>query len=132
MTYGDGVADVNVTELIDFHKAHGRLATVTTVKPPARFGRIAFDGDAVTTFLEKPEESDGWINGGFFVLNARALDYVEGDDTIWEREPMERLAAEGQLVAYRHEGFWQCMDTVRDLRFLESLWADGDAPWKVW
>ena len=132
MTYGDGVADVNVTDIIDFHRAHGRLATVTTVKPPARFGRIGFEGDQVTTFREKPEDSEGWINGGFFVLNARALDFIDGDDTIWERDPIERLAREGELMAYRHYGFFSCMDTLKEKTMLEELWATGAPPWKVW
>jgi glucose-1-phosphate cytidylyltransferase len=132
MTYGDGVADVNVTELVDFHASHGRLATVTTVKPPARFGRVAFEGDEVTTFNEKPQDSEGWINGGFFVLNARALDYVDGDDTVWEHEPIERLARDGELMGYRHYGFWSCMDTLKEKAMLEELWASGRAPWKTW
>ena len=105
---------------------------MTTVKPPARFGRIAFEGDLVTTFCEKPEDSDGWINGGFFILNTRALDYVDGDDTIWEREPIERLARDGQLMGYRHYGFWSCMDTLKEKAMLEALWATGQAPWKTW
>ena len=132
MTYGDGVADVNITELIDFHRAHTRVATVTTVRPPARFGRMGFDGDQVTTFAEKPQDSEGWINGGFFVLNARALDYVAGDDTIWEREPVEGLARDGELMAYRHFGFWSCMDTLKEKNMLEELWSSGQAPWKTW
>ena len=132
LTYGDGVADINITELVDFHKSHGKLATVTTVKPPARFGRIGFDGDQVRTFAEKPEESEGWINGGFFVLNAKALDYVDGDDTVLEREPIERLARDGQLVGYRHYGFWSCMDTLKEKNMLEELWDSGHAPWKTW
>ena len=132
MTYGDGVADINITELLDFHKSHGRLATVTTVKPPARFGRIGFSGDEVTTFHEKAEDSEGWINGGFFVLNARALEYVDGDQTVWEREPIEGLARDGQLMAYRHFGFWSCMDTLKEKTMLEELWASGEPPWKTW
>jgi glucose-1-phosphate cytidylyltransferase len=132
LTYGDGVADVNVRELVDYHRSHGKLATVTAVRPPARFGGIAFDGDLVAEFIEKPQIGEGWINGGFFVLEPQVLDYVDGDETIWEREPLERLAQDGQLVAYRHDGFWQCMDTLRDKRFLESLWQSGDVPWKVW
>jgi len=132
MTYGDGVADVDIRALVAFHTAHGRLATVTTVKPPARFGRIGFADDAVTTFCEKPEDSEGWINGGFFVLNARALDVIDGDDTVWEREPIERLAAAGQLMGYRHYGFWSCMDTIKEKAMLEELWASGAAPWKTW
>jgi glucose-1-phosphate cytidylyltransferase len=132
LTYGDGVADVNVSELIDFHRRHGRLATLTTVKPPARFGRIGFDGDRVTTFKEKPEDSEGWINGGFFVLKPAALDYIDGDETILERDPIERLAQDGQLMAYRHYGFWSCMDTLKEKNMLEDLWASGRAPWKTW
>jgi glucose-1-phosphate cytidylyltransferase len=132
LTYGDGVADINITELLDFHKAHGRLATVTTVKPPARFGRIGFDGQQVTTFAEKPEESEGWINGGFFVMNAKALDYMDGDDTVLEREPIERLARDAQLMGYRHYGFWSCMDTLKEKNMLEALWDSGKAPWKTW
>jgi len=132
LTYGDGVSDVNITNLIDFHKRHGRLATVTTVRPPARFGRIGFDGDQVTTFQEKAEDSEGWINGGFFALNPRVLDYVDGDDTIWEREPIERLARDGQLMAFRHLGFWSCMDTLKEKNMLEDLWASRAAPWKTW
>ena len=132
LTYGDGVADVNITDLVAFHQSHGRLATVTTVKPPARFGRIGFAGEQVTTFREKPQETEGWINGGFFVLNARALDYIDGDDTVWEREPIERLAADGELMAYRHYGFWSCMDTLKEKTMLDELWGSGEAPWKTW
>jgi glucose-1-phosphate cytidylyltransferase len=132
LTYGDGVADINITELLDFHKAHGKLATVTTVKPPARFGRVGFDGDQVTTFAEKPEESEGWINGGFFVMHAKALDYIDGDQTVLEREPIERLARDNQLVGYRHYGFWSCMDTLKEKNMLEELWDSGKAPWKTW
>jgi glucose-1-phosphate cytidylyltransferase len=132
LTYGDGVADVNITELVDYHKAHGRLATVTTVKPPARFGRIGFEGDLVRTFREKAEDSEGWINGGFFVLNGRTLDYIDGDTTVWEREPIERLAREGELMAYRHTGFWSCMDTLKEKTMLEELWSSGEPPWKIW
>jgi glucose-1-phosphate cytidylyltransferase len=132
LTYGDGVSDVNITELVEFHRRHGRLATVTTVKPLARFGRIGFEGDRVTTFAEKPEDSEGWINGGFFVLNTGALDYIDGDDTVWEREPIERLARDSQLMAYRHLGFWSCMDTLKEKNMLDELWASGKAPWKTW
>lgn len=132
LTYGDGVADVDVSALLAFHEAHGKLATVTTVRPPARFGGIAFEGDRVSQFTEKPQTGEGWINGGFFVLNRRVLDYIDGDETLWEREPLERLAADGQLMAYRHEGFWQPMDTLREKALLEELWASGQAPWKVW
>lgn len=130
MTYGDGVADINIRELVNFHRRHGRLATVTAVRPPARFGGLHFQGDnQVAHFEEKPQIGEGWINGGFFVLEPEVLNYIEGDEAIFERGPLERLAAEGQLMAYRHEGFWQCMDTMRDLRLLESLWESGEAPW---
>src|SRR5207247_10028745 len=115
-----------------FHRHHGKLATVTAVRPPARFGGLAFDGELVRTFTEKPQIGEGWINGGFFVLEPGVLDYIDGDDTPWEHAPLERLAADGQLVAYRHDDFWQCMDTLRDLRLLESLWQQRRAPGKVW
>ncbi|MBI2323101.1 MAG: glucose-1-phosphate cytidylyltransferase [Chloroflexi bacterium] len=132
MTYGDGVADIDIPAVLAFHRRYGRLATVTAVRPPARFGGLAFAGDAVAQFLEKPQIGEGWINGGFFVLEPGVLDYIDDDDTIWERDPLERLAADGQLMAYRHEGFWQCMDTVRDVRLLQGLWDAGHAPWRVW
>jgi glucose-1-phosphate cytidylyltransferase len=132
MTYGDGVSDVDIRRLLDFHRRHGRLATVTAVRPPARFGGLEFAGDRVSRFTEKPQIGEGWINGGFFVLEPRVLDYIAGDATIWEREPLERLAEEGQLIAYKHESFWQSMDTLRDVRLLESLWQSKQAPWKVW
>lgn len=132
LTYGDGVADVHIPTLVDFHRRHGRLATVTAVRPPSRFGGLVFDGDLVGTFDEKPQIGEGWINGGFFVLEPEILNYIKGDETPWEREPLERLAQERQLVAYRHEGFWQCMDTMRDVRLLESLWDSGGAPWRKW
>jgi len=132
LTYGDGVADVDLAQLVEFHRGHGKLATVTAVRPPARFGGLSFEGDLVVEFTEKPQIGEGWINGGFFVLEPDVLGYIDGDDTIWEREPLERLAEEGQLAAYRHDGFWQPMDTLRDVRLLESLWQSGDVPWKVW
>jgi glucose-1-phosphate cytidylyltransferase len=132
LTYGDGVCQVNLKDLLAFHRRHGKLATVTAVRPPARFGRLVFDGDLVARFEEKPQMGEGWINGGFFVLEPGVADYISGDDTIWEREPLERLAAEGQLAAFRLEGFWQCMDTLRDVRLLNQLWRDQQAPWKVW
>jgi glucose-1-phosphate cytidylyltransferase len=131
-TYGDGVADVDLDELIRFHHANGKLATVTTVHAPARFGRISFDGNQVASFHEKAELSEGWINGGYFVLNRRVLDYIDSDDTIWEKDPIERLAQEGELVGYRHAGFWSCMDTLKEKQILEDLWNSGKAPWKVW
>jgi len=132
LTYGDGLTDANLAELLAFHRAHGKLATVTAVRPPARFGGLVFDGDRVAEFVEKPQIGEGWINGGFFVLEPRVLDYIDGDETIWEREPLERLAEDGQLVAFRHDGFWQPMDTLRDVRLLESLWQSGEVPWKAW
>ena len=132
LTYGDGVSNVNFTRLLEFHRAHGKLATVTAVRPPARFGGLVFDGDLVKEFTEKPQIGEGWINGGFFVLEPQVLDYIKGDETIFERDPLERLAKERQLAAYRHDDFWQCMDTLRDTRLLESLWDSGNAPWKVW
>ena len=132
VTYGDGVASVDIDALVAFHRAHGRLATVTAVHPPARFGRLELDGDAVVRFGEKPQSEGGWINGGFFVLNRGALDYIDGDDSIWERSPLERLASDGELRAYLHNGFWQPMDTLRERSLLEDLWSSGDAPWKVW
>jgi len=132
LTYGDGVADVDIGRLLAFHRAQGRLATVTAVRPPARFGGLVFAGDLVTQFTEKPQAGEGWINGGFFVLQPEVADYIAGDETAWERAPIERLACEGQLAVFRHEGFWQCMDTLRDVRLLESLWQEGRAPWKHW
>ena len=126
------MSDVDIGRLIAFHKAHGKLATVTAVRPPARFGGLELEGDEVRAFAEKNQTSEGWINGGFFVLEPKVLDYIDGDDTLWEKEPLERLATEGQLRAFRHEGFWQPMDTLRDLRHLESLWAGGSPPWKTW
>jgi glucose-1-phosphate cytidylyltransferase len=132
LTYGDGVADVDIRALLRFHQAHGKLATVTTVRPPARFGGIVFEGDRVAEFTEKPQTGEGWINGGFFVLDRRVLKYIDGDTTLWERDPMESLAQDGQLMAYRHAGFWQPMDTLRERKVLEDLWESGKAPWKCW
>jgi glucose-1-phosphate cytidylyltransferase len=134
MTYGDGVADVDLAALLAFHEAHGKLATVTAVQPPGRFGALdlADDGETVRSFVEKPSGDGAWMNGGFFVLEPGVLDYIAGDETLWEKEPLERLAADGQLAAYRHRGFWQPMDTLRDKRTLEALWNAGDAPWKTW
>jgi glucose-1-phosphate cytidylyltransferase len=132
MTYGDAVADVDIQALVAFHRHHGRLATVTAVRPPARFGSITFDGDRVAAFAEKPQVGEGWINGGFFVLDRRVLDYIQGDEDLFERGPMERLTAEGQLMAFRHEGFWQPMDTLRERNLLDDLWRGDRAPWKVW
>ncbi len=131
-TYGDGVTNLDIGRLVEFHKRHGHLATVTAVRPPARFGSMVFEGNLITRFEEKPQVGEGWINGGFFVLQPEIAEYIENDDALWERDPMERLAQNGQLAAYRHDGFWQCMDTLRDVRLLESLWQEGKAPWKVW
>ena len=132
LTYGDGVANVDFNELLAFHRCHRRIATVTAVRPPARFGGLRFDGAMVKEFTEKPQIGEGWINGGFFVLEPSVQEYIKGDDTLFELEPLETLAKSGQLVAYRHDRFWQCVDTLRDVRLLEALWADGRAAWKVW
>ena len=132
LTWGDGVSTVDLAALLAFHRAHGKLVTMTAVRPPARFGHLELDGDTVSEFSEKPQAGEGWINGAFFVCEPQVFDYVDGDDTQWEREPLERLAKDGQLMAYRHHGFWQCMDTIRDKKLLESLWEAGTAPWKVW
>lgn len=131
-TYGDGVSDINIDELINFHKKNGKLATITAIRPPFRFGSIITEGDYVQKFLEKPIAGDNWASGGFFVLEPDVLDYISGDDMPWEWIPLEQLANEGQLVAYKHEGFWQCMDTIRDVQYLEGLWSQGNAPWKTW
>jgi glucose-1-phosphate cytidylyltransferase len=131
-TYGDGVGDVDIKALIAHHKTSKRLATLTATQPPGRFGALKLDGTAITGFQEKPQGDGGWINGGFFVLSPKVIDYIADDATIWEREPMETLASEGQMSAYMHNGFWQPMDTLRDKMLLEELWASGTAPWKVW
>ena len=132
MTFGDGVADIDIHDLVRFHRSHGKLATLTAVRPPARFGHVELDGDVVSEFSEKPQAGEGWINGGFFVLEPQVLDYIDGDEVFFQREPLERLAKAGQLMAYRHRSFWQCMDTLRDKLYLQSLWESGEAPWKVW
>jgi len=132
LTYGDGVGNVDIGACIELHRRSGRLATVTATQPPGRFGALRFEENQITGFQEKPEGDGGWINGGFFVLSPKVGDYIEGDDTVWEREPMERLARDNQLGVYFHEGFWQPMDTLRDKRHLEELWASGKVPWKVW
>jgi glucose-1-phosphate cytidylyltransferase len=140
MTYGDGVSDVDLTALLEFHRSHGRLATMTVVHPPARFGRVELDGERVTRFIEKPQFAgeygpqvgEGWINGGFFVLEPEVIDYIDDDEhTKWELAPLERLAKDGQLMGYQHHSFWQCMDTLRDKSMLETLWNGGDAPWTI-
>lgn len=132
MTYGDGLSNVNLTSLVDFHRSHGKLATVTAVRPPSKFGSLSLEGDRVASFAEKPYGGEGWVNGGFFALEPEVLDYISGDEMAWERLPLERLAEEDELMVYRHEGFWQCVDTMRDLHTLDALWAEGSPPWKVW
>lgn len=130
LTYGDGVANVNIGELLAFHKSHGKLATVTAVRPPARFGGLILDGPEVVKFSEKNQADEGWINGGFFILEPEVLNYIQDSQTIWEKEPLELLAEQGQLMAYFHEGFWQPMDTLREQKLLQSMWESGNAPWK--
>lgn len=132
MTFGDGVSDVDLDALVRFHRRHRRLATLTAVRPPARFGHVELDGDCVSEFSEKPQASEGWINGGYMVLERKVFDYIDDDEQYFQKEPMERLAADGQLMAYRHESFWAAMDTLRDKVYLEKLWESGEAPWKVW
>ena len=132
VTYGDGLGNIDITGLVSFHRRHGKLATITAVRPPARFGGLELNKDSVLEFSEKPQTGEGWINGGFFVFEPQVLDYLNGDKSIMERETLERLAAEGQLMAFRHTGFWQPMDTLREKQILVSLWESGKAPWKVW
>jgi glucose-1-phosphate cytidylyltransferase len=132
LTWGDGLSDVNLNDLLAFHRAHGKLATLTAVRPPARYGHLEFDGDRVTSFTEKPQTAEGWINGAFFVLEPGIFDYIDGDETMWEHAPLTNLARDGQLVAYKHESFWQCMDTLREKHLLQKLWDSGNPPWKLW
>jgi len=133
LTWCDGISNVNLTELLAFHRSHGKLVTMTVVRAPSRFGFVEMTGDrSVRRFTEKPEHGDGWINGAFFVLEPGIFDYIAGDDTMWEREPLERLAADGELVAYQHRSFWQCMDTLREKTLLDEMWCKGTAPWKTW
>ena len=131
-TYGDGVGDVDITALIAFHKQHGKLATVTAMQPPGRFGALSMEGEDVVSFQEKPHGDGAWINGGFFVLSPKVIDYIGGDESIWEREPMENLARDRHFSAYFHQGFWKPMDTLRDKNLLDELWQNGAAPWKTW
>jgi glucose-1-phosphate cytidylyltransferase len=131
-TYGDGVANVNVPELLDFHRSHGCLATLTAVHPTSRFGALQIDGDVVTTFREKPQSGEGWINGGFFVFEPEVLEYIEGDSTKLELDPLERLSKDRQLMCFKHHGFWQPMDTLRELHSLQAAWDKGEAPWRLW
>lgn len=132
LTYGDGLADIDVAKTIEFHRRNGKLATMSAVQPGGRWGALEMDGDKVIAFREKPAGDGAWVNGGFFVLSPKVVELIEGDQTVWEREPLERLAEEGQLGAYRHSGFWQPMDTLRDKMYLESLWQQGTAPWRLW
>jgi len=132
LTWGDGVSDVDLEKLLEFHRHHGGLVTMTAVRPPARFGHLEIEGDRIVEFSEKPQTSEGWINGAFFVVEPGVFDYIAGDDTQWEKEPLERLAKDGQLHAYVHSSFWQCMDTIRDRKLLEALWQGGNPPWKIW
>lgn len=132
VTWGDGVSTVDLDELVAFHKRHGKICTLTAVHPPARYGHLEIVGDQITEFTEKPQAAEGWINGAYFVMEPEIADYIDDDDTLFEREPLERLAAEGQLMAYQHTDFWACMDTMRDKVMLEKLWESGDAPWGIW
>lgn len=132
LTWGDGVANVDIDHLLAYHKSHGKLATMTAVRPPARYGHIEFDGDKVVEFSEKPQTGEGWINGAFFVLEPEACDFIDGDEVMFEHEPLRRLAAAGELMAYKHTKFWQCMDTLREKQILQNMWESGQAPWKVW
>ena len=132
LTWGDGVSDIDLHKLLEFHRSHGKLVTLTAVHPPARFGHLELVGDSIAEFSEKPQTREGWINGAFFVVEPGALDYIDGDDTQWERGPLQRLAKDGQLMAFKHTSFWQCMDTLRDKVLLEELWQTNKAPWKVW
>ena len=131
VTYGDGVCDVNLQRVLEFHQAQGKIATITAVRPPSRFGGLVFEGDLVREFSEKPQIGEGWINGGFMVLEPAVFEYLSGDESVLEIDALERLAEKGQLAAYRHEGFWQCMDTLREKKILEKMWQSGEAPWKV-
>ncbi|MFO1051466.1 MAG: glucose-1-phosphate cytidylyltransferase [Planctomycetota bacterium] len=129
VTWGDGVSDIDLDRLLAFHRSHGKLATITAVRPPARYGHLSIVDGKVESFTEKPQLGEGWINGAFFVLEPKVFDYIEGDDVMWETDPLEHLARDGQLMAYQHHGFWQCMDTLREKKILEKLWESGDAPW---
>jgi glucose-1-phosphate cytidylyltransferase len=131
-TYGDGLANVDITKLIKFHESHGKLATITAVQPPGRYGALNLKDDLVTGFFEKPKGDGGWINGGFFMLNPKCIDYIDSDDMPWELKPLNSIASQGELMSYQHEGFWQPMDTLREKNLLEELWDSGKAPWKIW
>lgn len=132
LTWGDGLADININNLVKFHKSHGKIATITAVRPPARYGYMKFSENKVIEFTEKPQIGEGWVNGAFFVLEPGVFDYIDGDDTVWEHEPLENLARDGKLMAFKHDSFWQCMDTLREKYILERMWESEHAPWKVW
>ena len=132
LTWGDGVSDINLSDLITFHESHGKLATMTAVRPPARYGHLELENNSVKKFSEKPQTGEGWINGAFFVLEPGIFDYIRSDETVWEKEPLERLSQDGELMAYQHTSFWQCMDTLREKYILEEFWKSGKAPWKIW
>lgn len=132
VTWGDGVADIDIRKLLEFHKSHGKACTLTAVRPAARYGHLEIDGDKISSFTEKPQIGEGWINGAFFVIEPRVYDYIAGDDIMFEHAPLSRLAEDGELMAYRHDGFWQCMDTMREKQILNDYWASGNAPWKMW
>jgi len=132
LTWGDGLSDIDLKKLLKFHRSHGKLATLTAVRPPARYGHLELNGDAISEFSEKPQAKEGWINGAFFVLEPGIFDYIDGDETQWEKEPLENLAKDGQLMAYRHKSFWQCMDTLREKYILQKYWDSDKAPWKIW
>jgi glucose-1-phosphate cytidylyltransferase len=132
LTWGDGVADIDLNQLLEFHRSHGKLATLTAVRPPARYGHLEIAGDQITEFSEKPQIGEGWINGAFFVLEPGVFDYIKGDETQWEKEPLEGLAKDGQLMAFKHTSYWQCMDTLREKHILENAWNSGNAPWRIW
>ena len=132
LTWGDGVADIDLNKLLAFHRSHGKLATLTAVRPPARYGHLEIDGNRITEFSEKPQTREGWINGAFFVLEPGVFDYIKDDSTQWEKEPLENLANDDQLMAYKHTSFWQCMDTLREKYIMETYWNSGNAPWRIW
>lgn len=132
ITWGDGVSNIDLDKLLEFHKSHGKLATLTAVRPPARYGHLEFEGQRVSQFTEKPQTGEGWINGAFFVLEPEVAEFISGDEEMFEHDPLSRLAEEGQLMAYHHDGFWQCMDTMREKKILQDLWDSGEAPWKIW
>ncbi|MEM7127340.1 MAG: glucose-1-phosphate cytidylyltransferase [Chloroflexota bacterium] len=132
ITWSDGVSDIDLNDLVKFHRSHGKLVTLSAVRPPARYGHMVMDGDQIVEFTEKPQTGEGWINGAFFVMEPGVYDYIEGDHTQWEHEPLEGLARDGQLMAYKHSSFWQCMDTLREKHILEQMWDSGNAPWKIW